>query len=117
MDPTAAKHHVPSPALYVVVFVTLLALTALTTTVAFFDLGVLNNVLMLGIAVAKAMLVVLYFMHVRWSPRLTWTFAASSLVMFALLLSITASDIVIRRRLPFASSVWPPAGTPVTIRP
>jgi hypothetical protein len=63
------------------------------------------------------MLVILYFMHVRWSSRLTWVFAASGFLMLALLIGITATDIVVRRRLPFASSVWPPAGTPVTMQP
>ena len=46
--------------------------TFLTVVVARIDLGVFNNVAMLGIAVAKASLVVLFFMHVRWSTRLTW---------------------------------------------
>jgi cytochrome c oxidase subunit 4 len=117
MEPHAPSHHVPSPALYGTIFVVLLALTALTTWVAFLDLGVLNNVIMLGIAVTKATLVVLYFMHLRWSSRLTWVFAASGFAMLAVLLGITAMDVVVRAGLPFASSVWPPPGTPVTMQP
>ena len=46
--------------------------TALTVLVAFYDLGALNNVVMLTIAIVKATFVVLYFMHVRWGTRLTW---------------------------------------------
>jgi cytochrome c oxidase subunit 4 len=118
MDPDAAhEHHVPSPALYAVIFGLLLVLTAVTTWVAFLDLGILNNVLMLGIAVTKATLVVLYFMHLRWSSRLTWVFAASGFAMLAILLGITALDLLVRSGLPFAGSVWPPPGTPVTIEP
>jgi cytochrome c oxidase subunit 4 len=112
-----SDHHVPSPALYAVIFALLLVLTGVTTWVAFLDLGFLNNVIMLGIAVTKATLVVLYFMHLRWSPRLTWVFAASGFAMLAILVGITAMDLLVRTQLPFASSVWPPPGTPVTMQP
>ena len=57
--------------------------TALTVLVARFDLGPLNNVLMLAIACAKALLVILYFMHVRWGTRLTWVVAASGIRLAA----------------------------------
>ena len=118
MDPHATSgNHVPSPALYAAIFAVLLVLTGVTTWVAFLDLGVLNNVIMLGIAVTKATLVVLYFMHLRWSSRLTWVFAASGFAMLALLIGITAVDFAVRTRLPFPNAVWPPAGTPVTIQP
>jgi cytochrome c oxidase subunit 4 len=117
MDAHTAETHVASPGLYLAIFGTLLALTALTTAVAFVDLGLFNNVIMLTIAVTKATLVVLYFMHVRWSSRLTWAFAASGFLWFLLLVGITAVDIVVRHRLPFPSSIWPPVGTPVTMQP
>ena len=62
---------------YALVFLALLALTAVTTAVAFFDLGGgMNNAIALTIAVCKAVLVILYFMHVRYSDKLTWVFAA-----------------------------------------
>ena len=64
-------HHVPSLKLYFTVFGILMVGTALTVAVAFFDLGAMNNVVMLTIAIVKATFVVLYFMHVRWSSRLT----------------------------------------------
>ena len=58
---------------------------------AFFDLGLANPVVALSIAVLKASLVVLFFMHMRWSSRLTWIIGGSALfwlgIMFVLLLS------------------------------
>ena len=57
--------------IYVAVFVTLLVMTATTTAISGIDLGPWNTVVALGIAVFKATLVVLFFMHVKYSPRLT----------------------------------------------
>jgi cytochrome c oxidase subunit 4 len=62
-------NHVVPPRVYLAVFAALLVLTATTTAVAFVDLGVMNVVVMLAIAIVKAVLVVLFFMHVRYSPR------------------------------------------------
>ena len=70
--------------------------TALTVLVAFYDLGPLNNVLMLGIAMTKALLVILYFMHVRWATRLTWVVAASGFVWLLILFGITMTDYLTR---------------------
>ena len=67
----AAHHPASSLGTYVAIFVTLLVLTATTTAVAFVDLGRLNDVIMVTIAITKATLVVLFFMHVRQSPVLT----------------------------------------------
>jgi cytochrome c oxidase subunit 4 len=69
--------HVAPKSMYYAVFAALIVGTALTVLVAFFDLGPLNNIVMLLIASVKALLVVLFFMHVRWSTRLTWVVAAS----------------------------------------
>jgi len=57
--------HVVPTRVYYTVFAALLVLTALTVWIAFYDLGVLNDVAALGIAAIKATLVVLFFMHVR----------------------------------------------------
>jgi cytochrome c oxidase subunit 4 len=88
--------HVVSVRLYLLVFVTLLALTALTTTVAFIDLGPLNVILMLTIACTKALLVVLYFMHVRYSTPLTWVVVSSGFLWLLVLIAFTMSDVVTR---------------------
>lgn len=76
---------------YVGIYVTLMVLTALTTTVAFFDLGLANPVVALSIAVLKGSLVVLFFMHMRWNSKLTWVIGGAALfwlgIMFVLMLS------------------------------
>ena len=82
--------HVAPKSLYYLVFGALLVGTALTVVVAKFDLGALNNVLMLTIACAKALLVVLFFMHVRWSTRLTWVVAGSGIFWLLILFSVIA---------------------------
>jgi cytochrome c oxidase subunit 4 len=82
--------------MYYAVFAALMVGTALTVLVAFYDLGPLNNVLMLAIAMTKALLVILYFMHVRWATRLTWVVAASGFVWLLILFGITMSDYLTR---------------------
>jgi cytochrome c oxidase subunit 4 len=85
------SEHVVPVRVYLVVFAILLALTALTTWVAFVDLGRLNVVIMLAIAVVKATLVVLFFMHVRYSSGLTWVVVATGFgFLLFLIVSITA---------------------------
>ena len=82
--------------MYYAVFAALIVGTALTVAVAFVDLGAMNNVLMLGIAMTKALLVILFFMHVRWSTRLTWVVAASGFVWLIIMFGITMSDYMSR---------------------
>ena len=82
--------------MYYAVFAALIVGTALTVAVAFVDLGAMNNVLMLGIAMTKALLVVLFFMHVRWSTRLTWVVAASGFFWLLILFGLTMQDYLTR---------------------
>lgn len=84
------------PRVYFVVFGALLVLTLTTTTVAFSDLGILNTVVAMTIAVCKATLVVLYFMHVRYSARLTWVFIGAGVLWLAILMMLTMSDVLTR---------------------
>ena len=88
--------HVAPKSMYYAVFAALIVGTALTVAVAFIDLGAMNNVLMLGIAMTKAMLVILFFMHVRWSTRLTWVVVASGFFWLLILFSLTMSDYLSR---------------------
>lgn len=82
---------------YTIVFLTLIALTLLTTAVAFVDLGgELNSVAAISIAVCKAVLVILYFMHVRYSDRLTWVFAGAGFFWLVILITLTMSDALTR---------------------
>jgi len=88
--------HVAPKSLYYTIFAALMVGTVLTVWVAFFDLGFLNNIVMLAIASAKAMLVVLYFMHVRWSTRLTWLVVGSGFFFLLIMFSLTMSDYLSR---------------------
>ncbi|HEU4925754.1 MAG TPA: cytochrome C oxidase subunit IV family protein [Vicinamibacterales bacterium] len=92
--------HVAPKSMYYAVFAALIIGTALTVAVAFVDLGALNNVVMLGIAITKATLVILYFMHVRWSTRLTWVVAASGFFWLLILFGLTMQDYFTRGWVP-----------------
>jgi cytochrome c oxidase subunit 4 len=81
---------------YFVVFLALLGLTAFTVAVAFLNLGDLNNVLALGIAVTKALLVMTYFMHLRNSPALTRMCVAAGVAWLAMMIVLTMSDFATR---------------------
>jgi cytochrome c oxidase subunit 4 len=88
--------HIVSAKLYVAIFLALMALTGITVAVAFFDLGRMNDVVALTIAVTKATLVILFFMHVRYSTPLTWVVVASGFFWLAVLIGLTMSDYVSR---------------------
>jgi len=92
--------HIVPVKVYVGVFLTLLIMTAITTAVSGIDLGPWNTVVALGIAIFKATLVVLFFMHVKYSPRLTSTVILGGLFWLAILLVLTLSDFVTRGWLP-----------------
>jgi cytochrome c oxidase subunit 4 len=89
-------HHVASVQLYMVIFAALIVGTILTVVVAKFDFGFLNNIVMLAIACTKALLVVLYFMHVRWSSRLTWVVAGSGFFWLLIMFGLTMADYMSR---------------------
>jgi len=88
--------HVVPVRIYLAVFAALLVLTAVTTAIAFVNLGPMNVVLMLAIAVTKATLVVLYFMHVRYSSRLTWVVVSGGFVWLVVMILFTMSDVATR---------------------
>src|SRR5215471_8996556 len=88
--------HIVPIRIYVIIFLSLILLTAATVVVANFDLGSLNAIVALTIAVFKATLVVLYFMHVRYSSRLTWVFVGAGIIWLIILVSFTLSDYLTR---------------------
>jgi len=90
------EHHVVSPATYVVIFLALLLGTAATVAVSYIDLGVWNPVLALAIASTKMILVVLFFMHVKYSTKLTKLTVASGAFLFLVLISMTLTDYMSR---------------------
>jgi cytochrome c oxidase subunit 4 len=91
-----SSHHVVSWKIYIAVFLALSALTVITVQVAGHDFGSLNLVVALGVAITKATLVVLYFMHARYSPKLTGIVIASSLAFFVILLFLLLTDYLSR---------------------
>ncbi|MFZ0517505.1 MAG: cytochrome C oxidase subunit IV family protein [Acidobacteriaceae bacterium] len=88
--------HIVKPPVYLAIFLALLVLTALTTGISFIDLGVFNAVIALAIAVLKASLVVLFFMHIHYSSRLLKLTVAAGLFTFMLLISLTMTDYISR---------------------
>jgi cytochrome c oxidase subunit 4 len=95
------QHIVPRQ-VYYRVCATLLALTLLTVGVAYVDLGPLNTALALGIAICKALLVLLFFMHLRYSSHLTWIFAAAGVIWLGHLVLFTMIDYLTRSWLAIA---------------
>ncbi len=104
--------HVVSVKTYVAIFVALICLTALTTGVAFIDLGAMNTVAALLIAVSKMLLVILFFMHVKYSPRLTKLVLLAAFFWLGLLLTLTLSDVLTRHWTPSPSDWGPSISTP-----
>jgi len=90
------KHHLVPLSIYYSIFLALMVGTALTWWVATIDLGALNNVIMLTIAVTKATLVVLFFMHVKYSSRLTWVVVSGAVFFLMILLALTLNDYLFR---------------------
>jgi cytochrome c oxidase subunit 4 len=85
-------HNIVGPKVYLVIFFALLAGTALTVWASFVDLGFWNPVIALAIATTKATLVVLYFMHVRHSTKLTKLAIGGGIFLFLTLISLTLAD-------------------------
>jgi cytochrome c oxidase subunit IV len=83
----------------VTIFGILMGLLVLTIMAAYFDLGSFNFVLAMSIAACKAVLILLYFMHVRYSHRLTGVFSAAAFLWLAILLIITVTDYLTRNWL------------------
>ena len=96
--------HVVPKKLYILVFAALIVFTGLTTGVAFVNLGQWNTVVALAIAVCKASLVVLFFMHLRWSSGLMRMVLLAAFVWFAILVTLTLSDEFTRQWTPVPSS-------------
>ena len=88
--------HIMPTRVYYTIFAILLFCTYLPVQIAFLDLGVLNTVAALAIAVFKATLVVLFFMHVKYSPRLTWAVVLGSIFWLGILLTLTMTDYLTR---------------------
>ena len=92
------SEHIVSPKVYVGIFLSLMVLTAATVVAAYVNLGPFNIVIALAIASVKATLVVLYFMHARYSPNRTHLVIIAAVFWLAIMLALTLSDYVTRDR-------------------
>ena len=90
-----SEHRIPLR-VYYTVFSALLLLTGVTVGVSLVDLGPLSTVVALVIAATKASLVILYFMHVRYGPRLIWVFVSAGFFWLAIMIVLTMGDVVSR---------------------
>lgn len=95
-NPEHGEHHIVSPLQYSMVFGTLLLFTLLTVVAAFIDLKWANPVIALAIACFKAVIVILFFMHVKYQSRLIKMTIASGFFMFLVLVTMTMSDYISR---------------------
>jgi cytochrome c oxidase subunit 4 len=104
--------------IFIRVWIALLALLLLTWGLAQLDLGRFNAVAALSIAVLKMLLVLLYFMHVRYSSRLTWIFVAAGFIWLLIMVDLTLSDYFTRGMVPGNESrswehgAWPTPNKP-----
>jgi cytochrome c oxidase subunit 4 len=88
--------HIVGPGVYLVILLALLVGTALTVWASYVDLGFWNPIIALAIATTKAMLVVLFFMHVWYSNKLTKLTIIAGVFMFLVLISMTLTDYISR---------------------
>jgi cytochrome c oxidase subunit 4 len=95
-EQTEHAHHIVGPKVYVAILFALLAGTGLTVWASFIDLGFWNPVIALAIATSKATLVVLFFMHVKYSTRLTKLTVGAGIFTFLTLVSMTLADYISR---------------------
>lgn len=91
--------HIAPKSLYFSIFAALIVLTGVTVGITYVDLGELNLIVAMGIACTKALLVVVFFMHMRWSPRLTHVTAITAIAFLVILFAFTLSDYFSRGAL------------------
>jgi cytochrome c oxidase subunit IV len=95
-NPEHAEHHIVTPKTYIIVFITLLVFTGITVAAAFVNLGVLNPIIALAIACTKAVIVILFFMHVFFQSKLIKMTVAAGFFTFMILITMTLSDYISR---------------------
>ena len=95
-----AEHKHPTPKLYVIILLCLVVGTVLTWRAAFWEMGIFNPVVALTIAVTKATLVILFFMHVFYSSKLTKLTIAAGFFWLLIMITMSLSDYLTRTFLP-----------------
>jgi cytochrome c oxidase subunit 4 len=95
-NPEHGEHHIVTPKVYVMVYISLLIGTALTVIAADLDLGVFNPIVALAIACTKAVIVILFFMHVKYQSNLIKMTVGAGFFTFLVLITMTLSDYMSR---------------------
>jgi cytochrome c oxidase subunit 4 len=95
-EPTHHEEHIVSPKIYGVIFASLLIMTAITVGASYLELGDFNVIVALAIACIKAVLVILFFMHVKYSSRLTKLTVAAGFFTFFVLITMSMTDYISR---------------------
>ncbi len=95
-NPEHGEHHIVSPLQYAIVFGTLLVFTGITVVAANINLGVFNPVIALAIASTKAVIVILFFMHVKYQSNLIKMTVGAGFFTFLVLITMTLSDYISR---------------------
>lgn len=91
-----SQHHVVSPIIYLIVFFALLVFTGLTVGASYIEMGIFNPIAAIAIACIKAVIVVLFFMHVKYSSKLTKLTVIAGIFTFLTLIGMTLSDYISR---------------------
>jgi len=95
-EATHAQDHVVPVTTYVMVFLALMVGTGLTVAASYVDLGIWNTPVAMVIAITKASLVVLFFMHLKYSPRLLWVWVGAAVFFLGQLVLGTGADYLAR---------------------
>jgi cytochrome c oxidase subunit 4 len=112
------SEHIVGRNVYFAVFGALLVLTVLTVLAARVDFDIFNNIIAMTIAVTKATLVILFFMHVRYGSKLLMLVVVSGFFWLGIMLVLTLSDYRSRGLFgPGPGTTSAPVGRPVTTRP
>jgi cytochrome c oxidase subunit 4 len=90
------EQHIVSPMIYLMIFGALLICTLLTVGASYLEMGPWNPVVALGIACFKATLVVLFFMHIKYSSRLMKMTVGAGIFTFLILVGMSMSDYISR---------------------
>ena len=121
--------HIVSPVIYIVVLIALMVLLALTLVAAFVDLDRImggahhqgtvyyNMGVAILIAIFKATLIIMFFMHVKYNPKVTWAFALAGFVWLGILITLSMSDYMTRNYPPGAPKSNPMTPSPDILRP
>ena len=101
------SEHIVAKKTYVFVWMSLLILLGLTVAVSYIRLGWLNAVAAVGIAVTKAVVIIMFFMHVRYNRHLVWIFVCAGFFWLSILFALSFGDYLTRIYMP-RPTVWNP---------